>query len=572
MALMTSGKLINLFIWGWQEHFRINLEHLATHVFKEIGIKAEPVVLLVGVRREGVEDAHPVCIEPENGRWTLDIFAELSAAIEQKQREHLDCNLFHTHPRIMAQQPERILRDAISDAVRDMLDRADSDLGLQTFCSVAIPVEKHYVVCAIQVPKAALAPYPTIPHEWLRRTTDTNFALCCISAILMEAGRALTSPDPVGDHMRTAREVAVNGAEFFMRVSVIPRQHVMTDAFRLFTQFSQLPYEGGRGSGRLVITQKDDPRIEYVMRFVEPVDLHQKRWVRKLLEMSTQEMPLIANYEYVFGLGRVAEDGSPIFHVDFVDQHEWLFRLNNTTMLHCRFGEPTLPRDAVDPERFADTLTRLFPEITSEMLKIHQAAVLEMSKHPHGSMIVIGRDVEREAERLAAQGTQIAPTSLTLTLLNRASRIDGTILVAPDGICHAIGVILDGEANAQCTPSRGARYNSGIRYVAASVVPRVAIVMSEDRTLDVIPLLRPRMSRRTIEEAVAALEAATLDDFHKPRTRLTDLKFYLNQDQCSRINAVLDRFDAIPRELLELRYIGPRFSPDPEMNDSYLVA
>ncbi|MCD2176089.1 DNA integrity scanning protein DisA nucleotide-binding domain protein [Rhizobium sp. C4] len=569
---MMDGKLINLFIWGWQEHFRINLERVANGVFKEIGIKAEPIVLLVGVRREGFEDAHPICIEPEKDRWTVDMFEGLGEVIKQKRQEHPDRNVFHTHPRIMAQQPERILRDAITEAVREKLDNADTTLGLQTFCSFAVPIDKHYVVCAIQVPKSALVPYPTIPHEWLQRTSETNFALSCISAILIEAQHALATADPDGSHMRGAKEVVVSAAKFFMRVSVIPGQHVKTDIFHLFTQLSQLPYEGGRGSGRMVFAQEADPRITYVIRFAEPVSLQEKRWVRKLLEMSTQEMPLIANYDQAFGLGCVAIDGAPMFHIDFIDQHDWLFQRNGTTMLQCRFGEPSLPRDAVDPESFADSLTRLFPEMTSQMLKIHQAAVIEMSKQPHGSMIVIGRDAEQEANRLAAQGTRIAPASLTSSLLNRASKIDGTILVAPDGICHAIGVILDGEANERCTPSRGARYNSAIRYVAAGSVPRVAIVMSDDRTLDVIPLLRPRMSRHMIEAAVAALEASSLDNFHKPRNRLTDLRFYLNQHQCDRINAALARLDAIPRESFELRYIGPRFFTDPAMNDSYLVA
>ncbi|MEG3146528.1 diadenylate cyclase [Sphingomonas sp. RT2P30] len=564
-----AQKLIHLFIWGWQEHFRISVELLAQRAFEEIGIKAEPGVLLVGIRREGIEDAHPLCIEPEKGRWTVDMFEGLSAAIERKRQQHPDRNMFYSHARIMAEKPERILRDALSDAVRDMLDQADADLGLKTFCSTAVLVEKHYVVCAIQVPKTALSVYPTIVSEWLGRTTETNFALRCISAILGEVGQALTVSDANGEGMRSARELVTAAAESFMRVSIIPGEYVMTDAFDLFTQLSQLPYEGERGSGRLVIAKIDDPRIEYVTLFAEPVSLRQTRWIRKLLEMSTRETPLIASYEHAFGLGHVG-GGSPIFHVDFVDQHEWLFRRGDTTMLHCRFGKPALPRDAIDRERFADTLLRLFPEMTDEALKIHQTAVIEMNSQPHGSMIIIGRDAKTEAERLAGQGTRIAPTPLTPTLLNRASRIDGTILVTPDGVCHAIGVILDGEANALCTPSRGARYNSGVRYVAAGAAPRVAIIMSEDRTLDVIPLLRPRIQSSVIEEAVEALEASTLDDFHKPRNRLADLEFYLNQGQCDRINAVFDRLDSIPLEENELRYIGPRFSPNAAMNDTYL--
>jgi hypothetical protein len=68
-----------------------------------------------------------------------------------------------------------------------------------------------------------------------------------------------------------------------------------------------------------------------------------------------------------------------------------------------------------------------------------------------------------------------------------------------------------------------------------------------------------------------APERGTLEDYHQPRNRLDDLRFYLSQPQCDRINAVLDRIDAIPLELHELRIVGTRFAPDPRMDDSYLA-
>jgi len=568
---MARAKTIELFMWGWQEHFRINLESLAGRLFEQIGLKAKPTVLLVGVLREGMTDAHPVCIEPESGRWGLSIFEGLTDAIEKQRREHPDREIFHTHPSIMEKKPERILRDAISGAVREALDAADGSLGLRTFCCPAVPVDKHYVVCALQVPEAALSPYPTFPYEWLRQTTDVNFALRAIDAVLHEGQRSLELPEAAGEGMRSAAEVATQAAEYFMRASVIPGQYVMTDAFRLFNQLSQLPYESARGKGRIVIAKESDERIDYAIKFADPVPIRKVRWIRKLLEMSTAEMPLIASYEHAFGLGRVAAGASPLFYVDFVDQHEWLFKQDDATMLHSRFGEPTLPRDVVDPERFADTLTRLFPSMAAGALAIHQAAVLEMNRQPYGSMIVIAEDAAKEAERLEKQGTRIAPMPLTPALLNRASRIDGTILVAPDGACHAIGVILDGEANADCTPSRGARYNSGVRYVASDGARRVAIVMSEDRTLDVIPLLRPRVSRRRIEQAISALEAADGETYHQPRNRLDDLRFYLDQSQCDRVNAALERIHELPLEEHAFRIVDPTFVPDVRMDESYLV-
>ncbi|MCE2482358.1 MAG: hypothetical protein J4F33_05610, partial [Alphaproteobacteria bacterium] len=59
------------------------------------------------------------------------------------------------------------------------------------------------------------------------------------------------------------------------------------------------------------------------------------------------------------------------------------------------------------------------------------------------------------------------------------------------GACHAIGVILDGVASSECTPSRGARYNSGIRYIDSSSNLRLAVIVSDDRTVDVITIQLP---------------------------------------------------------------------------------
>jgi hypothetical protein len=50
----------------------------------------------------------------------------------------------------------------------------------------------------------------------------------------------------------------------------------------------------------------------------------------------------------------------------------------------------------------------------------------------------------------------------------------------------AIGAILDGLATDAGYPSRGARYNSAIRYVASSSHACLAIVVSEDGMINVV--------------------------------------------------------------------------------------
>ena len=186
-------------------------------------------------------------------------------------------------------------------------------------------------------------------------------------------------------------------------------------------------------------------------------------------------------------------------------------------------------------------------------------------------MVVVAQDAREEAARLRGQGTKIVPTKLTPELYGRVSNIDGTIIVDPHCICHAVGVILDGPAREECTPARGARYNSGIRYVGATSTPRLAVVVSEDRTVDVIPVLRPRVAQSAVEEHVAKLEAATIDNYHADINWLDKHRFYLGQARCDRVNVALKKIESAPPEVGVIRILWPEFRPDPECTADYFT-
>src|SRR5690606_11807524 len=156
-----------------------------------------------------------------------------------------------------------------------------------------------------------------------------------------------------------------------------------------------------------------------------------------------------------------------------------------------------------DKAAFLANYARLFPLSTQDAGLNLWNLLLAQARQEHGSMIVVAEDAVSEAYRLSKQGTNIEPTRLTESLLRSVSGIDGTILLDPAGFCHAIGIILDGEATDQCTPSRGSRYNSGVRYVQASGPRRLAIVVSDDRTVDIIPRIRSLLSRSKVEQHVA---------------------------------------------------------------------
>jgi hypothetical protein len=134
---------INLFMWGYQPHFRAQLEYRAKSVFKLLGAETEPRVLLVGARRSTPKPGHPVCVEPEDGPWPLALFEGLPEKIEEAIPGHPAQNMFYGDERAMREKPERIRQSTIANEVKRALDRASSMAGWQSFCSTAYPVDDY---------------------------------------------------------------------------------------------------------------------------------------------------------------------------------------------------------------------------------------------------------------------------------------------------------------------------------------------------------------------------------------------------------------------------------------------
>lgn len=567
-------RTITLYMWGYQSHFRANLEYCAKRVFELLGAETEPKFLLVGLRRPGLSPGHPVCVEPEDGEWPLSLVEGLGERVGAAVPAHPMQDIFYTHEITMREKPERIRRLVIAEEVKRSLDVEGRKIGRKTFCSQAYPVGDYEVVCALQLPEQLFRQYPPFEATWQREVYETSLIQACVNVLLEEGRRGLALPEPgrwiSDDATRSAEEIIRRAASNLMRTSFIPGKFCTCDLFEAVNRLSQLRYEGSSGSGRVVLASADDPNINYVLRLAQPAPLTETRWARKLLQMATAETALIAEYGTIVGLGRVSDVSAPPFSIEFLDHHQWDLRRGDQVLLRCRFGEVRLPQEPIGKERFIDNMRRVFIGIDEPAVARFRIVLDLLTQLRHGSSLVIARDAAEEAQRLARQGTVISPTPLTKELIERATAIDGTVLADEHGVCHAIGVILDGQASDESTPSRGARFNSAVRYVSAVPVARMAFVISEDRTLDVVPLLRPRVEKTRITEALEAIRQATLDNYHHPRSFLDEHRFYLNADQCRIVNEALDRIENEPTEVGQIVLITPRFEPHPAFNDGYL--
>jgi hypothetical protein len=568
-------------MWGYQDSYRVHIEILARNVLEKLGAPEEAEVLIVGARRPSSNNTNPVCVEPEDGKWPISLFDGLLNEIESNYQNHELQNIFFGDEPSMRDKPEWIRRDSVRQAVAEALNSYDIENGVTTFCGEVRCIDDYYVTPVIQIPNSTFKQFPPLPFkQGQKRHGPRSLIHAAMHAVLREATEELHNPDPgrnTFDSMRNAEEIIQIAAKNLMHTPglAIERGYMFGDLFASLNLISSLMYEGTKGIGQLILVDPNNDSVNFLVKFDEPIPFHEPRWVRKVLQMATTGVGIIANSQYIYGLGNLKENHDvseqDAFTVVFIDHYHWELRCGDQTMLRSHYAEPKLPQEPFDKTAFLENYTRLFPLSTKEDAVNLWNLMLMQIKQEYGSMIVVAEDAENEANRLRKQGTKIKPTRLTEQLLKSVSCIDGTILLDPIGYCHAIGIILDGEATEQCTPSRGSRYNSGIRYVQSNKAKRLAIVVSDDRTVDIIPQIRKLVSRSKIEKYIATFETSTLENYHAPRNWLDNHRFYINAEQCNRINKTIDRLDNLPKEIGLIYLHTEQFEYHPDMDESYLI-
>ena len=148
---------------------------------------------------------------------------------------------------------------------------------------------------------------------------------------------------------------------------------------------------------------------------------------------------------------------------------------------------PRLPQGRVAADNFIRVAARIFPSLNDDSIDYLWDLARKASTQPNGTILVISTGAAHEARRLTRQCFRVVPRIMTPSVLRLVTNIDGAVLIEPNGVCHAIGAILDGLATEKGDSSRGSRYNSALRYVNSSQYPVLAVVVSEDGWIDLLP-------------------------------------------------------------------------------------
>ena len=261
---------------------------------------------------------------------------------------------------------------------------------------------------------------------------------------------------------------------------------------------SALKYENATNYGSILSISEEVERkyselecnYDIIMRFHEPVEFQSMNFkkIRKLLEMTNEELSLLLNDKFEFiGLGKMIGNPNCTYHkVVFSNFMEWAYSINGKQYMYFRNFVPCLPNNDFS---FGEENKKLLKKTFDNMCDMENLLnIIEIAKkQKHGTMLVIAENAESESKRMAGSAIVIEPQVISGEMTELVSSIDGAILCAPNGMCYAIGVILDGVISKEADASRWARYNSALRYIELQKQNKkktFVMVVSEDKYLN----------------------------------------------------------------------------------------
>lgn len=586
-------EYLKYFMWGYQHHYRDNIQYYAEELFKEISSDLKPQVFLIGILRTDLEGSHPVCIEPEECGIDVDLFLSVDELSESIYNSDPRRNMWHSNPHHHERCVEDLKKECLVKAVKQTVDTNFSDKNVVSFVSYPVILGVYEIFLVLQFDEYQYNKFYSLTksevkiHESRSAQVKRSLIEALVDVFLAEAIEPLYKPRPgvYLDDINTDKKELLRIAASNFIDTAIPAASQSKETFELFdicNFISSLKYEGDSSVGKLIICKEAHPNIEVLLKLQKPVKLREYRKVRKLLEISSTDLHLLSNGDYILGFARLKgtydEKNEDLFIVNFSGSHKWELIHDSNVMMLVEYTNPMLPNPKINKQTFEDLLVRILSNVSEENLSILWNIINVATEQKHGTLIIISNNASEEAERLQHQSINIEPLLLSEELIRNITSIDGAVLLDKRGICHSMGVILDGIATSKGTSSRGARFNSAIRYVEMHKKNCIAVIISEDGMVDLYPQLNPRIKRSDLMDHMAELrniinkDKVDYDAFRPLMNWFEKHAFYLSKEECEEINSLKNIFNSkLIQEVGAFYIVYQDLKPNEEMNDSYFI-
>ena len=574
----------NHMIWEHQQHCQISLQLAAEELFNSLDDRLSPRIFLIGVLLKPDMHLPFVSLECPDAAYEMKDFVSLKALSIQ-------------HSLLVKQENEEekenhtgLLNTAYITEMQYILRTHVNGKNNAYFFSEPVYVNGYLVYVVMELSRPLLSTFYYLTKNTLPngQHISRSFLESIIKVYSDSAADALKSkPQSDFNVLAKSRDELVSkaGHDFLTTISLAGQNssnlHVLFDACNTI---SSLKYEGEEGFGKMIIAKQQHPNVKVTMLLENPIHIKDFRKMRKFLELADNKQMMLSDSVWIYGLGQLTgkynyHDES-LFIVHFTKHFHWEVLHHDHIMMSVSFRMPALHNEKINKEKFYSSLKRVFHGIDKSKLNALWEVTMEATKQKHGTILAISSEADQEAIRLSSQCFKIKPMRINKDIIHQITSIDGAVLIDIDCTCHAIGVILDGIATANGDSSRGARYNSAVRYYEHMInkAQTVLVVISEDGLIDLIPDLKAQIKHSVIVAQIRELTKLSQTDKYRRRNfnRLMEFfqenDFYLSPKECATVNRL--------RRIIEVKYkdsedgvrmIWNNLVPNSAMNIGYYV-
>ncbi len=251
-----------------------------------------------------------------------------------------------------------------------------------------------------------------------------------------------------------------------------------------------MKYENKEATGEIVISNLDSLIVNNILRVEKNIGIRETRKIRKLLEGTKGNFSLVSDLENIYGFANKSflKTLKGIFRVKILATEHWELYYEEKKLLKIMDGIPVFDKLLLEKKDFIKKLETTFNSLLIWEREKLWNLVEKVIEAGQGALLVITEGYLEEARRLSIHSTVFKPFEMKSDLILDLSKIDGAILMSPQRMCSAIGVILDGVLSENGDSSRGARFNSALKYYDTQKDKNkmIIIVASEDGAVDIL--------------------------------------------------------------------------------------
>lgn len=292
--------------------------------------------------------------------------------------------------------------------------------------------------------------------------------------------------------------------------------------FDLLDSISTMDYEGAATLAKILFIHTEHlTHINFHVKLQTPFPLSATRQVRKMLEIAKNKLFVIADNQYIYGIGELKHVCPQLinecFFINFVGRNTYkatklYMPKNDTKTQELLIFLSSHKKMSLQPSNYRKdeleyAIHTTFHQYFAQDGRHYQHKIdalsqtIEYATHQRlGTMVVVAPPLlaKREVRRLskAHQALVIEPIAIEKSalpgklLIEQLTNIDGAIYVDAENTCHAIGVILDGVVTSKTAgkSERGARYNAAVKYFSRSAIEKQCLIaiISEDGMIDLL--------------------------------------------------------------------------------------